>query len=236
MVQKTMKRVALVTGANRGIGFEVSKQLGKLGHAVIVGARSESAAQTTVQKLTDYGVQATGVVLDVALDASCDSAVQQITQKFGRLDILVNNAGIMNDEGSIFNASIEKIRTAMETNTFGALRLSQRLIPLMLKNGYGRIVNVSSGMGQLSEMNGAYTAYRLSKLALNGVTKILAEELQGKNILVNSVCPGWVKTDMGGPGAELPVEEGADTLVWAATLPDSGPSGGFFRERESLPW
>jgi len=124
----------------------------------------------------------------------------------------------------------------METNTYGAIRMIQRFVPLMKQQNYGRIVNLSSGMGQLSEMNGGWPGYRLSKTALNAVTRIVADVLQGLNILINSVCPGWVKTDMGSPDAELSVEEGADTILWLATLPDDGPTGSFFRERQRIEW
>ena len=165
--------------------------------------------------------------------------------EFGRLDVLVNNAGILLDpprhppdaEGaSIFNTKLDTIRGSLEANTFGALRLAQKFVPLMVKNGYGRVVNLSSGMGQLSDMNGGWPGYRISKVALNAVTRIFADETKGTNILVNSVCPGWVRTDMGGQEAELSPAEGADTIVWAATLPEGGPTGGFFRERERIDW
>ena len=135
---------------------------------------------------------------------------------------------------SVFNADIDTIRQAMETNTYGALRLAQALIPLM--EGQGTVVNVSSGMGQLSDMNGCCPAYRLSKTALNAVTRILADELKDSGIKINSVCPGWVRTDMGGDNADRPVAEGAAGIVWAACLPEDGPSGGFFRDGQPIPW
>jgi NAD(P)-dependent dehydrogenase (short-subunit alcohol dehydrogenase family) len=156
------------------------------------------------------------------------------------LDCLVNNAGIFPDPEpgspgtSIFDADLDTIRRGLETNALGAIRVCQALIPLM--KGRGRVVNVSSGMGQLSEMNGCCPAYRLSKTALNAVTRILADELRGTGVKVNSVCPGWVRTEMGGPDATLTVEEGARGIVWAATLPEDGPSGGFFRHGEPIAW
>ena len=131
---------------------------------------------------------------------------------------------------------IDTLRRAMETNVYGPLLLCQALIPLMKKNNYGRIVNMSSGMGQLSDMNGFYPGYRVSKTSLNAITRILTDELLQSNILVNSMCPGWVKTDMGGAGATREVEEGADTAIWLATLPDNGPRGKFFRDRKEIPW
>lgn len=158
---------------------------------------------------------------------------------------MINNAGVLLDnsrhppdpEGvSLFRTNLDIIRASMETNTYGAIRMIQRFVPLMKQQNYGRIVNLSSGMGQLSEMNGGWPGYRLSKTALNAVTRIVADVLQGLNILINSVCPGWVKTDMGSPDAELSVEEGADTILWLATLPDDGPTGSFFRERQRIEW
>ena len=162
--------------------------------------------------------------------------------KYSRLDVLVNNAGVFLDPmppedpsaSSVFRADIATVRYSMETNAYGPLRLCQALIPLM--RGRGRVVNVSSGMGQLSEMNGCCPGYRFSKAAINVLTRILADELRDTRIKVNSVCPGWVRTEMGGPNADRSVEEGADTIVWLATLPDDGPSGGFFRDRKPIPW
>ena len=162
----------------------------------------------------------------------------------GRVDILVNNAGVFPDRQGVENggktsvlyASADTLRTAMETNVYGALRLAQELVPLMKQQRYGRIVNVSSGMGQLSDMEGHSPGYRISKTALNALTRILAAETKEDNILVNCICPGWVRTEMGGPDAERSPEQGADTIVWAATLPDDGPTGGFFRDCKPIPW
>jgi NAD(P)-dependent dehydrogenase (short-subunit alcohol dehydrogenase family) len=180
--------------------------------------------------------------LDVTDPVSVSALHDYIANEFGHLDILVNNAGIFIDpydtadpeSASVFHADIDTIRKGMDTNTFGALRVSQALIPLM--NGRGNVVNVSSGMGQLSDMNGCCPAYRLSKTALNAVTRILADELKDTGIKINSVCPGWVKTDMGGAGANRSVAEGASGIVWAAILPGDGPSGGFFRDGQPIPW
>jgi NAD(P)-dependent dehydrogenase (short-subunit alcohol dehydrogenase family) len=157
------------------------------------------------------------------------------------LEILVNNAGILIDPldpaaGSVFHTKVDTLRRTYETNVYGPLQLCQALIPLMQVRGYGRVVNISSGMGQLSEMNGGYPGYRLSKTALNALTRIFADELKGTNILVNSVCPGWVRTDMGGPKASRSVEEGVYTIVWLATLPSGSPTGQFFRDRQPIPW
>jgi NAD(P)-dependent dehydrogenase (short-subunit alcohol dehydrogenase family) len=160
------------------------------------------------------------------------------------LDILVNNAGVFLDihgnedagGASVFNASLETLTATLKTNLYGPLLLAQELTPLMKQQHYGRIVNISSGMGQLSEMEGKSPAYRISKTALNALTRILAAETQGYNILVNSICPGWVRTDMGGPQAERTVEQGVSGIIWAATLPNDGPTGGFFRDGQPIPW
>lgn len=232
--------VAVVTGANRGLGLETCRQLAGRGYRVVLAARREAEGRAAAEGLAAQGLDVRFHPLDVTDPASVRRLRDDLKADFGRIDCLVNNAGIFPDrdpdgEGSsIFDTDLDTVRRGLETNTLGPLQLCQALIPLM--DGRGRVVNVSSGMGQLSEMNGCCPGYRLSKTALNAVTRILADELQATGIKVNSVCPGWVKTDMGGPGAELPVEEGAQGIVWAATLPDDGPSGGFFRHGEPIPW
>ncbi|MCM2323286.1 MAG: SDR family oxidoreductase [Oligoflexia bacterium] len=237
------QRIALVTGANRGIGFEVCRQLAHQGLDVILTSRDPAKGEAAAKKLRDQGLKVRYCQLDTTDEASVERAHRFVSEQFGRLDVLVNNAGVFLDpsreEGpatSAVNAKLETVRETLETNTLGPFRLCQLFAPLMAKNGYGRIVNLSSGMGQLSEMNGGFPAYRLSKTAINAVTRIFADEFRGKGIAVNSVCPGWVKTEMGGPGAELSVEEGADTIVWLATHADPAPSGGFFRERHPISW
>jgi NAD(P)-dependent dehydrogenase (short-subunit alcohol dehydrogenase family) len=205
------KRVALVTGGNRGIGLEVCKQLGRKGLKIFLGSRDLSLGQKAAEQLRAEGLDVTSVQVDVSDDTSCDRVVELIRTQDIRLDVLVNNAGVLVDPrrhppeqgvSSLLSTSIDVIRKSMEVNTYGAIRLIQRVVPLMTANGYGRIVNVSSGMGQLSDMNGGWPGYRISKVGLNAVTRIVADELQGKNILVNSACPGWVKTRMGGDEAE----------------------------------
>jgi NAD(P)-dependent dehydrogenase (short-subunit alcohol dehydrogenase family) len=241
---KSQKRVALVTGGNKGIGFETCRQLGLKGYTVILAARDIAKGESSTQKLKNKNLDVQFLKLDVRSEADADAAYDFVTQNYGRLDALVNNAGVFIDhvgpaegaEHPIFEADIHDIRESMETNTYGAFRMCQRFVPLMLEAGYGRVVNVSSGMAQLIEMNGGYPGYRISKVGLNAVTKIFADETDGTNVLINSVCPGWVKTDMGGPSAEIEVAEGADSLVWLATLPDGSPSGGFFRERKPIAW
>jgi NAD(P)-dependent dehydrogenase (short-subunit alcohol dehydrogenase family) len=160
-----------------------------------------------------------------------------VEKRFGRLDVLVNNAGVSNDKGQGgVDADLARVREALETNLFGAWRLCEVAIPLMQRYGYGRIVNMSTGMAALENMGGGSPGYRVSKTGLNALTRILASELRGSGILVNSVEPGWVQTDMGGSRAPRPVEEGAEGAVWAATLPNNGPTGGFFRDRRPIPW
>jgi NAD(P)-dependent dehydrogenase (short-subunit alcohol dehydrogenase family) len=236
----TESPTAVVTGAYRGLGLETCRQLAERGYRVVLTARRGSEGRTAAAGLAGRGLDVRFHPLDVADAASVQALRDHLQRETGRIDCLVNNAGIFPDPGpgsegsSIFEADLETIRRGLETNTLGALLMCQALIPLM--GDRGRVVNVSSGMGQLSEMNGCCPGYRLSKTALNAVTRILADELRGTGVKVNAVCPGWVRTDMGGPDATLSVEEGARGIVWAATLPDEGPSGGFFRHGETIPW
>ena len=228
------ERVALVSGGNRGIGLEVCRQLADQGYTVVLGSRDEGSGREAAEKLNG-DVRARQ--LDVTDAESVDRLAAWIEEEFNRIDVLVNNAGISNDDGqSGVEADLDRVRTALEANLFGAWRLSEAVIPLMQRNGYGRIVNVSSGLGALEDMGGAQPGYRVSKTALNALTRILSSELRGTGILVNSICPGWVQTDMGGQNASRTVEEGADTPVWAATLPNNGPTGGFFRNRRPIAW
>jgi len=233
------RRVAVVTGGNRGIGFEICRQLAKVGGMhVVLAARDGKKGETAAQKLRDEGLDVESHALDVTSEASIRSFTGWLTGGHRRCDILVNNAGVMLDpRGSrVLDSKLVTWRDTLETNLIGPLLLAQALVPLMKRNGYGRIVNVSSGQGQLSDMGVGTPAYRVSKTALNALTRTLAAELKGSGILVNSMCPGWVRTDMGGAGAPRTVEQGADTAVWLATLPDDGPSGGFFRDRRPIPW
>ncbi|CAN5579279.1 SDR family oxidoreductase [soil metagenome] len=227
-------RVALVSGGNRGIGLETCRQLADKGYTVVLGSRDEGQGQEAAEKL-DGDVHARQ--LDVSDEDSVNRLAESIEEEFGRLDVLVNNAGISNDDGqSGVDADIDRVREALEANLFGAWRLCEAAIPLMQRNGYGRIVNISSGLGALEDMGGSQPAYRVSKTSLNALTRILSSELRGTGILVNSICPGWVQTDMGGSNASRTVEEGADSPVWAATLQDNGPTGGFFRDRRPIAW
>ena len=228
-------RVALISGGNRGIGREIARQLAGQGYRVVIGSRELAKGEEAAHEL---GQNVTAVQLDVTDEDSIVAAVASVERDLERLDVLVNNAGIVGGGWSTnaVDADLDEVRRTLETNLFGAWRLTEEALPLMRKNGYGRIVNISSGMGQLSDMGGHSPAYRLSKTGLNVLTRMLTAELGEENILVNSVCPGWVRTDMGTQSARVSVEEGADTPVWLATLPDDGPRGCFFRNREPIPW
>lgn len=230
------RQVALVSGANRGIGLEVSRRLAIEGIMVLLGARDEEKTGEAAEEISDAG-DVWPRVLDVADESSVERLVGGTESEFGWLDILVNNAGVALDKGlSGEDVDLDVVRETLEVNLLGAWRLSQAVIPLMRRRGYGRIVNVSSGLGALEEMGGGSPAYRVSKTSLNALTRILASELRGTGVLVNSVCPGWVQTGMGGSVAPRPVEEGAETPAWAATLPPNGPTGGFFRDRRQILW
>lgn len=228
-------RVALISGGNRGIGREIARQLAGQSYRVVIGSRELAKGEEAAHEL---GQNVTAVQLDVTDEDSIVAAVASVERDLERLDVLVNNAGIVGGGWSTnaVDADLDEVRRTLETNLFGAWRLTEEALPLMRKNGYGRIVNISSGMGQLSDMGGHSPAYRLSKTGLNVLTRMLTAELGEENVLVNSVCPGWVRTDMGTQSARVSVQEGADTPVWLATLPDDGPRGGFFRNREPIPW
>jgi NAD(P)-dependent dehydrogenase (short-subunit alcohol dehydrogenase family) len=225
--------VALVTGAGRGIGREVAAQLAARGYDVISSARDPDVAERTASELaaqTSAGVSA--LTLDVADPASIAAAAERLTRDPGRLDVLVNNAGVGTDWGvSGTDPDFEAIERALQTNFYGAYRLTVALLDLLRASAHPRIVNVSSGMGGVAEMGGWSPGYRVSKAALNAMTRILSSELAGEGFLVNSACPGLVATDMGAQfGATKTVEDGAAGVVWLATLPDDGPTGGFFRD------
>ncbi len=244
-MSNNVPKIALVTGANKGLGFEISKQLAKQGIQVILGARDIAKGQEAADKLKQQGLDVDPLTLDINNAESIQSAVDAIKEKFGTMDILVNNAGVMLDwTTSVFDVDLNIVTQTLQTNLYGSFRLCQLCIPLMKASGYGRIVNMSSTLGSLTDMsdpNSHYDgvlspSYRLSKTALNAVTALFAKELRGTNILINSACPGWVQTDMGSEAAPLSVEEGADTPVWLATLPDGGPNGGFFNSRKPVSW
>jgi len=231
------QRIALVTGGNRGIGLEITRQLAKLGIRVLLGARDGVKGVTAARELAATGLPVEARELDVADDKSIKKCMTWIRDDLGRLDILVNNAGIMvEDDDADAEQELKIVRDTMQTNVYGPLFLSRLAIPIMKSRRYGRIVNLSSGMGSLAEMGPGYIAYRMSKAGINVVTRVLAAETQGMGILVNSVDPGWVRSDMGGKGANRTLYKGAETPVWLATVPDGGPTGGFFRDRKTIPW
>jgi NAD(P)-dependent dehydrogenase (short-subunit alcohol dehydrogenase family) len=239
------KRVALVTGGNRGIGYAIGRSLAQRGITVILGVRDPNKGASACSRLQGEGLDVNFELLDVTDEDSVQTALKHIQAQFDRLDVLVNNAGIMIDGNqSTLDVDPITIEKTLQTNVIGPLRLCQNCIALMKAGGYGRIVNMSSRLGSLSEMADPGSvhagvrspAYRLSKAALNAVTTLIAGEVRDANILVNSACPGWVRTALGGDQAPLTPEQGADTPVWLATLPDGGPTGGFYRERTQIPW
>jgi NAD(P)-dependent dehydrogenase (short-subunit alcohol dehydrogenase family) len=232
----TEPKIALVTGANRGIGLEVCRQLAQRGLRVVLTARNERAGQNAAQRLAGEGLDVAFFPLDVTDPAAAAAARAWVEERYGRLDVLVNNAAVfLDDNVSVFDVPLMAFSETMAINLYGPLHLCRAFVPGMRQRGYGRVVNVSSEMGQLSTMGGRSAAYSISKTALNALTRVVAAEA-GPAVKVNAVCPGWVRSDMGGPHASLSLAEGADTIVWLATLPDSGPSGGFFQERRPIAW
>jgi len=228
--------LALVTGANRGIGREIVRQLAGKGISTILAARDKAKADSAARELAG-GAHILPRELDVTDTGSVQRLAESVASEFGKLDILVNNAGILLDEkASAVNIDMALVQETLATNLLAAWRVAQACVPLLKKSGHGRIVNMSSQLGQMQSMRDAYPSYRVSKAALNAVTLMLADALKHDGVLVNSCCPGWIKTDMGGANAPGTVEEGADTPVWLATLPDDGPSGGFYQSRKRIPW
>ena len=238
MSESDVTRVAVVTGANRGMGLETCRQLAERGLRVILTSRDTSKGEAAKARLADEGCDVAYHPLDVTDDGSARALAKHIDQTHGRLDVLVNNAGVLVDpEGaSLLAADLDVLRMSFETNCLGAVVVCRALVPLMVDGGYGRVVNVSTGMAQLGTMGTGSAGYRISKTALNAVTRLLAEELQDTGVKVNAVCPGHVKTDMGGEQASLSVEEGMDTTVWLATLRSDGPTGGLFQDCKQIAW
>lgn len=239
------RRVALITGANRGLGFEISRQLGRMGITVIAAARNGADAGSTLDRLKHEGIDAHSVILDVTESAAVEALPTLLDDRFGGLDILVNNAGVMMDSGvKPSELETEIIRATFEINVFGAFAATRALLPLIRKSDFGRIVNMSSSLGSLSRTGDPTSqyygvtspAYQASKAALNALTVLFAKELKDTGVKINAACPGWVRTSLGTERAPLSVEEGADTPVWLATLPADGPTGGFFNSRKPVPW
>jgi NAD(P)-dependent dehydrogenase (short-subunit alcohol dehydrogenase family) len=227
-------RTALITGGNRGIGLAVAEGLAAAGLRVIVGSRSLKAGEAAAAALANNGAHATAIELNVADPASIEAAIAALARARIDVDVLVNNAGLY-AAGDSFTVPVSAVRESMEVHLFGPLALCRALVPGMVARGYGRVVNVSSGYGAFSRGMGPDTAYAISKAALNALTLKLAGEVGG-DVKINAGCPGWVRTRLGGNAAPRSVEEGADTIIWLATLPAAGPSGGFFRNRQPIPW
>ena len=224
--------VALVTGGNRGIGREVCRQLAERGHRVVLGARSAADGAAAAREI---GAAATPCRLDVTDPDTIAAAVEFVEAAFGRLDVVVNNAAVDYDtDQRAVSADLHRVASAFDTNLFGAWRVTQAFLPLLRRSPHARVVNVSSESGSISEMSGGTPGYAVAKAALNALTRLLAGELRRDGVLVNAVCPGWTDTDMGQGGR--PVAQGAASVVWAVTLPDDGPSGGFYRDGRELPW
>ena len=228
-------KIALVTGANRGIGFCIAKGLAKKGMRVVLTSRDEKNGKDACENLQKTGLDVVFCRLDVTYEASVREAARFVKKSFGKLDILVNNAGILIDgKKSTLDVDMETFRKTLETNLYGPLVVSQKFIPLLAKSGDARIINISSGAGSLCDPSRSFSSYSISKTALNGLTVKMANDLRGK-VRVNCMCPGWVRTGMGGSSAERSADEGADTAVWLATAKNV-PTGRFFRDRKQINW
>ncbi|MEM9462380.1 MAG: SDR family NAD(P)-dependent oxidoreductase [Myxococcota bacterium] len=239
------ERIAIVTGANRGLGLQTSRELAERGYRVVLTARTRDNAEAAVASLATVGPGSVEPAeLDVASDPSVAAFAEQILAGLPRVDVLVNTAGAIFESthdresqgaASVWVVSADTVLAAVSTNTLGAYRLLVRVLPRMNEAGYGRVVNVTSGMGALTDMHGGWPAYRISKTALHAVTRVFHAEAR-PGVKVNAVCPGWVRTDMGGPGATRSLAEGAAGIIRAATLPDDGPSGVLMRDGTVCAW
>ena len=246
------QRVALVTGGNRGIGLEICRGLARAGYQVVCSGRDEANLRQVKKDFAAEGMKVDTIMLDVTDPNMVDIRKGEnvdgnfigdwIYRKYGRLDVLVNNAGVVPDASdhdetvSILDTDKAAFELGFATHFYGPLAIVRGVLPMMKEQGYGRIVNVSTGMARLTDMQTGWPAYRVTKVALNALTTILAKELEDTNILVNAASPGWVRTRMGGQDADLSPEEGADTILWLAQMEDGGPSGGFFANREQTDW
>jgi NAD(P)-dependent dehydrogenase (short-subunit alcohol dehydrogenase family) len=231
-------RVALVTGANRGLGLETTRQLLARGLTVVMTGRDDRSLRRARASLEEaVRTRATVVAMDVTDTESIAAARRIVSDEVGPVEVLVNNAAILLSENAeALSIPPRDYRATFETNLFGVIEVCRAFVPEMARRRYGRVVNVSSGAGQLTGMSTYAPAYSMSKAALNAFTRILASTCRDRGILVNSVDPGWVRTDMGGKSAPRSLEEGADTIVWLATLADDGPTGGFFHDRQPIDW
>jgi NAD(P)-dependent dehydrogenase (short-subunit alcohol dehydrogenase family) len=229
--------VALVTGANRGVGLEICQQLGRAGYIVVLTARNAEKGRRSAEMLCRDGVDVRFQTLDVTDAASVREAAAWVERELGRLDALINNAAVALDPTvPVETVGLDVLRQTLEANLVGALACCQAFLPMMRRQEYGRIVNVSSGRGTFARMAAGGACYRMSKAALNALTVILADELRETNILVNAMTPGWTRTRLGGMQAPRSPAQGAESAVWLATLPDDGPRGRLFRDRKELPW
>ena len=229
-----MTRTALVTGANRGIGLETCRALADLGLRVILTARNPKLGEEAAAGLRTNSRDIRFETLDVASQASVEACARRIASAGLQVDVLINNAAVY-PQDKLLNASSETLDSALESNFLGAVRTCRAFVPGMIERDYGRVVNVSSGYGQFSQGLSGPALYSLTKASINALTLVLSHELKG-DVKINSAGPGWVRTRMGGPGATRSVEQGADTIVWLATLPADGPNGGFFRSRKPIEW
>jgi NAD(P)-dependent dehydrogenase (short-subunit alcohol dehydrogenase family) len=239
------KKTAIVTGAAQGLGLETAQQLARQGYSVILADINEAKVVKAASKLLGMGFDATGKQLDITKVTQVWRLRDSAFKKFGSVDVLINNAGVMLDEEqNVLEIELALFKKEMDINAFGALNMCQAFVPRMIEQNFGRVVNVASGRGQISVTDnysptGAAAAYRMSKTALNCLTRMLADLCAAhtnNNVLVNSVCPGWCRTALGGPHAPRSVKEGAETIVWLATLPSKGPNGGFFRDKKKIAW
>jgi NAD(P)-dependent dehydrogenase (short-subunit alcohol dehydrogenase family) len=231
-------RLALVTGANRGLGFETSRQLLAKGLSVVLAGRDAAALERAYRSLSGRDQRrALTAQMDVTSVESIAAAQRAVIAQVGRVDVLVNNAAVLLGENDdVFSIAGDDYRRTFDTNLFGVIEVCRAFVPGMARAGYGRVVNVSSGAGQLATMSSYAPAYSISKTAVNAFTRILANSYRADGVLVNAVDPGWVRTHMGGPSAPRAPQEGADTIVWLATLPEDGPTGGFFHDRRAIDW
>jgi len=235
--EATRPRVALVTGANRGMGLETCRQLLDRGMRVVMTARETTAVERAARDLAHDSRNLMTVRLDVTDRGSIETAHRTVTERFGHVDVLINNAAVLVfDDSDVLAIPADGFHHTFETNVFGVIEVCRVFVPPMADRGFGRVVNVSSGAGQLSAMSTYAPAYSMSKAALNAFTRILADTYHSRGVLANAVDPGWVRTDMGGLAAPRSVQQGVATTVWLATLPDDGPTGGFFRDRRAIPW
>lgn len=238
------KRVAIVTGASRGLGLGCAQALAERGYSVVMCARNANQLRQAAGVLIANGFNAANIVCDVGNETDRQQLAEFVESRYQRCDVLINNAGVFLEPHNFANqrpapalsSTTTTLQQTIAINSLGPWHLIQLLLPLMQRHDYGRIVNVSSGMGALDQMGRGYPAYRLSKLMLNTMTHLIAQDLESSNIKINAVCPGWVKTEMGGEHATRELDQGVASIIWAAVLDQHGPSGGFFRDGKAIPW